>query len=147
MLLTNLVEHDCGRRQQLRALHLPDARSPAAAASAVNGVDAPAASAAAPLRLVPLLCALMAAVAPRAASSVAAPSGGGGGGGGLPRRASLGSGEVSIDCLEHSDAGGHASIAEAYAAILLGFLIQVSRFLLSVTMLSSFGHNLFCLFR
>lgn len=30
-----------------------------------------------------------------------------------------------MDCLETSDAGGHASIAEAYAAILLGFLIQV----------------------
>jgi hypothetical protein len=44
----------------------------------------------------------------------------------MQRRQSLGRGEVTVDCLEHSDEGGHASIAEAYAAILLGFLIQVS---------------------
>jgi hypothetical protein len=59
----------------------------------------------------------------------------------LARRASLGSGEVSLEALEGREAGGHASIAEAYAAILLGFLVQVrlSRILLARSRWASFA--------
>ena len=60
MLLTNLVEQEPSRRQQLRLLQLPDV------AGGGGG------SGGAPLHVVPLLCALLAAVAPRARAEASA---------------------------------------------------------------------------
>ena len=93
------MEHEPSWRAQLRALQLPDTGG-----GASSGAPAPAR-----LQLVPLLCELLAAVAPR--SRAAAAGGGGGGtpaapGSRLAKRLSLGSGEVTLDCLEGVDDGG-----------------------------------------
>ncbi|KAL4429823.1 hypothetical protein ABPG77_010940 [Micractinium sp. CCAP 211/92] len=107
-LFINLAEHEPSWRHQLRDLQLPDP-----AAGAMGG--------AARVQLVPLMCALLAKVAtppgtkPGDGTSKAAP---------LARRASLGTGEISADCLAAREDLDVRSMAEVYAAVLLGFLIQ-----------------------
>ncbi|KAL4437365.1 hypothetical protein ABPG75_004504 [Micractinium tetrahymenae] len=110
-LFINLAEHQPSWRQQLRALQLPD---PAPSAAGGSGGR---------VQLVPLLCSLLAKVAtppgarpgegtPRAPAVA------------LARRVSLGSGEISADCLALREDLDVKSMAEVYAAVLLGFLIQ-----------------------
>lgn len=45
----------------------------------------------------------------------------------LARRASLGTGEISADCLALREDMDVRSMAEVYAAVLLGFLVQARR--------------------
>lgn len=108
-LFINLAEHEPSWRRQLRALQLPD---PAAGGGAGARVQ-----------LVPLLCALLAQVATPAGAK---PFDGHlqGPGAALARRASLGTGEISADCLAAREDLDVRSMAEVYAAVLLGFLIQ-----------------------
>jgi hypothetical protein len=87
------VEHDASWRQQLRQLQLPDTT-----AGGPSGR----------VQVVPLLCELLAAVAPHArqASTPAAAAGAAVAGVGRRLSSGAGSGEVTVDCLEHGDDQG-----------------------------------------
>ncbi len=111
-LLINLAGCGPDLRRRLRELRLPAAGGAAAGGSATG--------------LVALLCGLI--------SSVAGAAGVGGAAAGAPgapgaspskRRTSAGgSEEVTLDSLEAGEGQGAASILEAYAAILAGFLVE-----------------------
>lgn len=103
-LLINLVEHNASWRQQLRQVALADPGSAGSAAGSAR------------VQLIPLLCVLLGAMAPlggraQASTTNAAASS-------LGRRLSLGSGEVTLDCLESVDDGG-ARCRRRLARVLL----------------------------
>ena len=88
------MEHDASWRQQLRQLQLPDTTAGGASGR---------------VQLVPLLCVLLAAVAPRARQAgtpAAGAAGAAAAGAGRRLSSGAGSGEVTVDCLEHGDDQG-----------------------------------------